>query len=38
MEYVWIALSIIALTVLVIGTLGALFAPPRRRRHRRYGR
>lgn len=31
MEYFLIPLSILALTVLVIATLGALFAPTRRR-------
>ncbi len=30
MEYAWIPLSIIALTILVLGTLFALFAPARR--------
>lgn len=32
MEYVLILLSIVALTVMVIATLGALFAPARKRR------
>jgi hypothetical protein len=32
MGYTLVALSIVALAVLVIATLGALFAPARRRR------
>ena len=31
MDHVLIILSIVALTILVTGTLGALFAPARRR-------